>query len=633
MVDAHGQPVNGDSFLVVVNVSPEDVTFQLPAARLGTRWTVELTSADPGLPGGDPRAARARGAVHVVAVPDGPPARVTPVLPRDLPPPARHRPRPARRARAAALPRRPRDLARLPVAGLAGARRLDARLRRDRPRRDLARARRRGGAARAERRGARARHGADPRRRAEPHGGRRRQRVLGRPASCARSSSTSTRRPAAGGGSSTSTSWPACARRTRRSSRRRTGSCSRSRARASSTACASTTRTASRIRRATCERLAAGGAEHVWVEKILDPDEHLRDWPVEGTVGYEFANDVTALFCDPAAEAVFEELWDGRRVRRRRAGGQARAGARRRSRPRWTGCGGSRTSRTWPSRWRRCRSTAPTCATGQVSDEDRAALAGCDPAVREAVLAGGPFATRFQQTTPPVMAKGVEDTAFYRHVRFLALNEVGGDPSRWSIGGRRASTPATLERAARFPRASARLHDARHQALRRRARAAARPDRDGGRLGRRGAVVARGQRGARLDPVGRGAARLPDAARRLADHRRPPRALPREGAARGEGHVELDRAGPRARGAREALRGRAARPRPVPVRLRRRRRARGGARRADRAGPDAAEADLPRRSRHLPGRRAVGALARRPRQPAARRLGRATRRAGRAARR
>jgi glycogen operon protein len=52
MVDAHGQPVNGDSFLVVVNVSAEDVTFQVPAARLGTRWTVELTSADPGLQAG-----------------------------------------------------------------------------------------------------------------------------------------------------------------------------------------------------------------------------------------------------------------------------------------------------------------------------------------------------------------------------------------------------------------------------------------------------------------------------------------------------------------------------------------------------------------------------------------------------
>jgi (1->4)-alpha-D-glucan 1-alpha-D-glucosylmutase len=43
------------------------------------------------------------------------------------------------------------------------------------------------------------------------------------------------------------------------------------------------------------------------------------------------------------------------------------------------------------------------------------------------------FVTRFQQTTPPVMAKGVEDTAFYRYARLLALNDVGGDPSRFSL--------------------------------------------------------------------------------------------------------------------------------------------------------------------------------------------------------
>jgi (1->4)-alpha-D-glucan 1-alpha-D-glucosylmutase len=38
--------------------------------------------------------------------------------------------------------------------------------------------------------------------------------------------------------------------------------------------------------------------------------------------------------------------------------------------------------------------------------------------------------TRFQQTCGPVMAKGVEDTAAYRWVRLVSLNEVGGDPSR-----------------------------------------------------------------------------------------------------------------------------------------------------------------------------------------------------------
>jgi (1->4)-alpha-D-glucan 1-alpha-D-glucosylmutase len=40
------------------------------------------------------------------------------------------------------------------------------------------------------------------------------------------------------------------------------------------------------------------------------------------------------------------------------------------------------------------------------------------------------FVTRFQQTCGPVMAKGVEDTAAYRWVRLVSLNEVGGDPSR-----------------------------------------------------------------------------------------------------------------------------------------------------------------------------------------------------------
>ncbi len=40
---------------------------------------------------------------------------------------------------------------------------------------------------------------------------------------------------------------------------------------------------------------------------------------------------------------------------------------------------------------------------------------------------------RFQQTCGPVMAKGVEDTAFYRWQRFIALNEVGGDPSRFGL--------------------------------------------------------------------------------------------------------------------------------------------------------------------------------------------------------
>jgi (1->4)-alpha-D-glucan 1-alpha-D-glucosylmutase len=41
----------------------------------------------------------------------------------------------------------------------------------------------------------------------------------------------------------------------------------------------------------------------------------------------------------------------------------------------------------------------------------------------------GEFVYRFQQFTSPVMAKGVEDCAFYRYNRLVALNEVGGDPA------------------------------------------------------------------------------------------------------------------------------------------------------------------------------------------------------------
>lgn len=41
------------------------------------------------------------------------------------------------------------------------------------------------------------------------------------------------------------------------------------------------------------------------------------------------------------------------------------------------------------------------------------------------------FVMRFQQITGPVMAKGVEDTAFYVYNRFISLNEVGGNPERF----------------------------------------------------------------------------------------------------------------------------------------------------------------------------------------------------------
>jgi (1->4)-alpha-D-glucan 1-alpha-D-glucosylmutase len=43
------------------------------------------------------------------------------------------------------------------------------------------------------------------------------------------------------------------------------------------------------------------------------------------------------------------------------------------------------------------------------------------------------FVKKFQQVTPPVAAKGVEDTAFYRFNRLASLNEVGGAPEQFGI--------------------------------------------------------------------------------------------------------------------------------------------------------------------------------------------------------
>jgi (1->4)-alpha-D-glucan 1-alpha-D-glucosylmutase len=52
------------------------------------------------------------------------------------------------------------------------------------------------------------------------------------------------------------------------------------------------------------------------------------------------------------------------------------------------------------------------------------------------------FTAKFQQVTGPVMAKSLEDTCFYRYVRLLSLNDVGGDPRRFGV------TPAAFHRLA-----------------------------------------------------------------------------------------------------------------------------------------------------------------------------------------
>jgi (1->4)-alpha-D-glucan 1-alpha-D-glucosylmutase len=195
------------------------------------------------------------------------------------------------------------------------------------------------------------------------------------------------------------------------------------------------------------ERLRESGVERIWVEKILEPGEPLRaDWPVQGTTGYEFANDVTALFVDPAGEEPLTELYAELTGERRPFAEVVREAKLEVART------------TFAGEFERLRAlylhdgledaaaalrvyrTYVEPATGRVDEEDRRAVAALPADLRSVLLLEGErtptrdeFVVRWQQTTGAVMAKGVEDTAFYRWFRLTALNEVGGNPDRFSL--------------------------------------------------------------------------------------------------------------------------------------------------------------------------------------------------------
>jgi (1->4)-alpha-D-glucan 1-alpha-D-glucosylmutase len=216
-------------------------------------------------------------------------------------------------------------------------------------------------------------------------------------------------------------------------------------------------------------RLTERGARRVWVEKILDPGERLRDWRVSGTVGYEFLNDVCALFIEPTAEAAMTALWEQISGDRRSFGEVALEAKLEQASATFAPelerlareLGGAEPPGGLEG-LRRAVCSLPVYRTyvepwsGRVEDQDREAIAAADmaPELAEMLLlereAPAAFVTRFQQTTPAVMAKGVEDTAFYRYARLIALNDVGGDPSRFGVDIERFHA-GNLERAERFP--------------------------------------------------------------------------------------------------------------------------------------------------------------------------------------
>lgn len=204
-------------------------------------------------------------------------------------------------------------------------------------------------------------------------------------------------------------------------------------------------------------RSLTGGA-YVLVEKILEPGETLPvEWDTAGTTGYDALAEVDRLFTDPDGEHAltgsvpvdpFHEMIH--HTKRGIADGILRSEVLRLAR------------------------LVPTDAglDADVAADAIAELLTCFPVYRSYLPGGAQYLAdavrdarirrpdltdaistlhpllnpfldgaeelselprRFQQTSGMVMAKGVEDTAFYRYSRLVSLNEVGADPSIFSI--------------------------------------------------------------------------------------------------------------------------------------------------------------------------------------------------------
>ena len=224
------------------------------------------------------------------------------------------------------------------------------------------------------------------------------------------------------------------------------------------------------------------GFKYIVAEKILTGAETLRpDWPIQGTTGYEYLNDINGLFVDRDGMDRLDKqyrrftLWNGsyrelirdckRLILDTSLGSELNVLANMIDRL----SEADRNSRDFTleslrDALREVIAAFPIYRTyadvAGFSEEDKTAI---DSALRSAALEnpamepsifrflravllpweeveshgpGGSIARekrllvafKFQQLTSPVQAKGVEDTAFYRHAALLSLNEVGGDP-------------------------------------------------------------------------------------------------------------------------------------------------------------------------------------------------------------
>jgi len=221
-------------------------------------------------------------------------------------------------------------------------------------------------------------------------------------------------------------------------------------------------------------------APEAWIvgEKILEPGEFLREsWPIQGTTGYDFMHAAGGVLVSPQGLQELNGVYQGF-LGREMAAGLSDYGALVHDKKinvlqealgsdvnRLTTmfveiCESNRDRRDYTqTEVRRAIREMAACmdiyrtyvvpGRNEITDEDRAHIAAateCAKAKRAdidndlfdflrdvltMVVTGrreSEFVLRFQQFTGPVMAKGVEDTAYYCYNRLSSMNEVGGDP-------------------------------------------------------------------------------------------------------------------------------------------------------------------------------------------------------------
>ncbi|MFP4482620.1 MAG: malto-oligosyltrehalose synthase [Thermovirgaceae bacterium] len=220
------------------------------------------------------------------------------------------------------------------------------------------------------------------------------------------------------------------------------------------------------------------------VEKILEPGERFRGiWPVHGTTGYDFLNIVNGLFVEPGAEGAMTRLYreiTGQHTDSREMVFETKLQVADdlfgsdfyrlthlamkicENRPRFRDSSRSDVMkiiktlaatfdvyRTYFTPWRESEiNEQDRIVMEQALSKTRKRLPDVDPKLldlfgnlflEEAKLPEETeFVARFQQLTGPLAAKGLEDTLFYCYNRFISLNEVGGEPSIFSVNSVKA---------------------------------------------------------------------------------------------------------------------------------------------------------------------------------------------------